>query len=385
MNQIRLLLVCHLICGLAILLSSSPTALGQQAPARSAEERSSLLAERDTKAKKAIALANTGEFEKASVLLDEVFKIEQSIFGAAHEELLGTFDYQAKVASAAGDWSRAIEFRKRARKMGKALYPQDNYRLRDLEWSVKEASDKLTRTDEQRRQLRQADALSRRVVLLYRRRKSAEAIDLAKQAIELKIETLGKEHPSYATSLNNLAMLYKSMGDYARAEPLYVEAKKICEKTLGKEHPSYAASLNNLAVLHASVGDYARAEPLHVEAKTIREKTIGIEHPDYAASLNDLAMLHASMGDYARAEPLFAEAKTIKEKSLGTEHPSFATSLNNLAMLYKSMGDYARAEPLLVEAKTIREKTLGKEHPDYAQSLNNLAMLHESMGVLCAS
>jgi Tetratricopeptide repeat len=34
----------------------------------------------------------------------------------------------------------------------------------------------------------------------------------------------GSEHPSIAGSLNNLAALYREMGDYAKAEPLYERA-----------------------------------------------------------------------------------------------------------------------------------------------------------------
>ena len=178
----------------------------------------------------------------------------------------------------------------------------------------------------------------------------ARAEPLYVEATTIRIESLGREHPDYAASLNNLAGLYQSMRDYARAEPLYVEAKTIWGKVLGKEHPSYAASLNNLAAVYEALGDLARAEPLLVESKTILGKTLDKEHPDYAASLNNLAELYKSMGDYARAEPLHVEAKAIFEKTLGNEHPQYATSLNNLAMLHESMGDYGRAEPMYRQA-----------------------------------
>ncbi|WP_229453778.1 tetratricopeptide repeat protein [Nostoc sp. CHAB 5715] len=35
---------------------------------------------------------------------------------------------------------------------------------------------------------------------------------------------LGDEHPSVATSLNNLASLYFSQGRYSEAEPLLIQA-----------------------------------------------------------------------------------------------------------------------------------------------------------------
>ena len=208
----------------------------------------------------------------------------------------------------------------------------------------------------------------------------AKAEPLYRRALAIHEKALGPEHPDTATSLNNLAGLYNSMGDYAKAEPLYRRALAIREKALGPEHPATATSLNNLAGLYRAMGDYAKAEPLYRRALAIREKALGPEHPSTATSLNNLAELYKAMGDYAKAEPLYRRALAIREKALGPEHPSTATSLNNLAGLYRSMGDYAKAEPLYQRALAIREKALGPEHPDTATSLNNLAFLDIDLG-----
>ena len=49
---------------------------------------------------------------------------------------------------------------------------------------------------------------------------------------QAKLE-FNKEHPSYATSLSNAALLYNNQGLHAEAEPLYIEVKNIYEKVLG--------------------------------------------------------------------------------------------------------------------------------------------------------
>jgi len=95
-----------------------------------------------------------------------------------------------------------------------------------------------------------------------------------------------------ASSLNNLALLYNSQGNYAKAEPLYVRSLAIWEKVLNSEHPDVATSLNNLAGLYESLGNYAKAEPLYLRSLAIREKVLGSEHPDVATSLNNLAGLY---------------------------------------------------------------------------------------------
>jgi CHAT domain-containing protein/tetratricopeptide (TPR) repeat protein len=208
----------------------------------------------------------------------------------------------------------------------------------------------------------------------------AKAEPLYLEAIVMQKKILGTEHPGYATSLHNLAGLYESMGNYAKAEPLYLEAMEIRKKVLGTENPDYATSLSYLAGLYESTGNYAKVEPLYLEAMGIRKKVLGIEHPSYATSLNNLALLYKSMGNYAKAEPLYLEAMAIRKKVQGTEHPDYATSLTNLAGLYRSMGKYSKAEPLLLAAMNIDKKMLGMEHPDYATDLNNLAVLYQDMG-----
>ncbi len=65
---------------------------------------------------------------------------------------------------------------------------------------------------------------------------------------------LGENHPDYATSLNNLAVLYEAMGRFTDAEPLYRQAMEICKVQLGENHPDYAISLNNLAGLYQDNG-----------------------------------------------------------------------------------------------------------------------------------
>ena len=48
------------------------------------------------------------------------------------------------------------------------------------------------------------------------------------------------------------------MGDYEKALPLYKRALDISEKVLGPQHPSVATTLNNLAALYKSMGDYEK-------------------------------------------------------------------------------------------------------------------------------
>jgi tetratricopeptide (TPR) repeat protein/CHAT domain-containing protein len=228
--------------------------------------------------------------------------------------------------------------------------------------------------------LERANALNQQVIELYRAGRYGEAIPLATEALRIRETALGPEHPDVATSLNNLAELYKGQGNYSAAEPLYQRALRVWEAALGPDHPDVANSLNNLALLYSDQGNYSAAEPLYQRALRVWEAALGSDHPLVATSLNNLALLYKAQGNYGAAEPLYQRALRIRETALGPDHPDVANSLNNLARLYYDQGNYGAAEPLLQRALRILETALGPDHPLVATSLNNLAELYQSQG-----
>jgi tetratricopeptide (TPR) repeat protein len=74
------------------------------------------------------------------------------------------------------------------------------------------------------------------------------------RSLMINEKALGPEHPDVATSLNNLAGLYRAQGKYAEAEPLYKRALAIREKVLGPEHPHVAIVCKNMAGLYWKIG-----------------------------------------------------------------------------------------------------------------------------------
>jgi tetratricopeptide (TPR) repeat protein len=210
--------------------------------------------------------------------------------------------------------------------------------------------------------------------------KYEKAEPLYLQALELDIRLLGDNHPDVATSLNNLANLYKSQGKYEQAEPLYLQALELYTHLLGDNHPHVAASLNNLAALYESQGKYEQAEPLYLQALELYTHLLGDNHPHVAASLNNLAALYGSQGKYEQAEPLLLQTLELYTHLLGDNHPHIATSLNNLAGLYEFQGKYEQAKPLYLQALELSKRLLGDNHPHVAASLNNLAGLYKSEG-----
>ncbi len=195
--------------------------------------------------------------------------------------------------------------------------------------------------------------------------------------LEFATNHFGDRHPDTASSLNNLAALYESMGEYDRALPLYEASLEIRKSELGDRHPDTASSLNNLAELYRLMGEYDRALPLYEAALEIRKSELGDRHPNTATSLNNLANLYQSMEQYDRAFPLYESALEIRQSELGDKHPDTAASLNNLAHLYSAMGNNHDAEALYKRAIAICED-LGTGYPITFTILNNIVALYFS-------
>ena len=164
--------------------------------------------------------------------------------------------------------------------------------------------------------LAEAERLNQQVIQLYQQGKYNEAILLAEQALAIRKQQLGDNHPLTAQSLNNLAVLYESQGRYSEAEPLYKQALAIWKQQLGDNHPDTATSLNNLAGLYESQGRYSEAEPLYNRSLAIIKQQLGDNHPNTATSLNNLALLYQSQDDIPQAINYRTQALAVQEYNL---------------------------------------------------------------------
>ena len=154
---------------------------------------------------------------------------------------------------------------------------------------------------EQKKELAKADADEQKLIQLYKDGDYAAAAKIGERIKQIRQRILGNEHPDYATSLNNLAVLYESIGSYERAEPLYLETIKIYGKVLGKEHPDYATSLNNLADLLAKQKKYAQSTSLLDQARKTTASHITRVLPSLSADRRQEFLKENFYGDLRRA------------------------------------------------------------------------------------
>jgi Tfp pilus assembly protein PilF len=91
--------------------------------------------------------------------------------------------------------------------------------------------------------------------------------------LAIKEKSLGPNHPSVATTLNNLGQVFLLQHRYAEAEPLFRRALEIREARLGKEHPDVGTTLNDYASLLRCTNRKAEAKVMTVRANRILAKS----------------------------------------------------------------------------------------------------------------
>ena len=74
------------------------------------------------------------------------------------------------------------------------------------------------------------------------------------RTLAIKEKLLGSQHPDVGVTLNNLDTLYKSMGKYREAEPVYLRSLSILKQALGDVHPSVRKCEENYKRLLKKMG-----------------------------------------------------------------------------------------------------------------------------------
>jgi tetratricopeptide (TPR) repeat protein len=218
-----------------------------------------------------------------------------------------------------------------------------------------------------------------------------EAIGMYEALLKMDLE-----RESRASTLNNLAIVYRDTQRMQKAESLYKEAlgmkREVAEGNPELYLPQVATSLNNLGNFYRDTQHMLEAEEAFLEALTIYKELAESQAsnilPDVAVALNNLAILYGATQRVQEAEEAYSDALIIRRELAETEPevylPYVATTLNNLGILYSDSQRMQEAEEAYAEALAIRRK-LAETNPEaylpaVAGTLNNLAVLHGSTG-----
>ncbi|CCI41089.1 unnamed protein product [Albugo candida] len=232
--------------------------------------------------------------------------------------------------------------------------------------------------------------LQHRIREAYTAGKYQDALDVSVECRDLAQSHFGDSHAVYASTISNIALMYKSLGKMEEAVESYQHALEVYEKSVGKQHASYATTLFNLGAVYRTVAQSAKGmERLQAhqqaidcfeETYKIRRANLDSNHPDIALTECNLGLLYWYLKQQKKGVEMLQNAKVRLEQVYGVKHVSTALAMNNLAFVYKESERYDEAIALYQEVVATRRELLGSRHPESILAQHNLAEAFRAAG-----
>ncbi len=147
------------------------------------------------------------------------------------------------------------------------------------------------------------------------------------------LERAGIEDGNYATTLNNLAGLYRLSGEWERSFELFSRCRELYAAMPGLPVDVLASCGNNLGLLYLDKREYALAMEEFIKA----EKMIAALPENYyvhAVTAGNMAYAHYGLGDMERAAENMLRAARFAEKLEGKDGGMY----RNYMELYRRLG-----------------------------------------------
>ena len=156
------------------------------------------------------------------------------------------------------------------------------------------------------------------------------ALDLSRQYSPDSIE--------HAAILASQAMTLQTLRGPADALPIARESAEKYLALLGADHPDTLKANNNYGQVLATVGEFEKAEALFLSVMESRIRTLGTEHSDVFISQFSLATLYGKMDRHTEAIELAESAYASFLNLYSAQHRYSKRVANFLSNLYAALG-----------------------------------------------
>ncbi|KAG2280707.1 hypothetical protein Bca52824_051927 [Brassica carinata] len=158
-----------------------------------------------------------------------------------------------------------------------------------------------------------------------------EGRELLEECLLINEKYRGKNNPSMATHLMNLAASYSRSNNYVEAERLLRTCLEIMEKSVGSEDQSITFPMLNFAVTLSQLNRYNEAEQVALKVLRIREKAFGKESLPVGEALDCLVSIQVRLGrDDGEVLGLLKRVLVIQEKEFGSSAEELIITLQKI-------------------------------------------------------
>jgi tetratricopeptide (TPR) repeat protein len=180
-----------------------------------------------------------------------------------------------------------------------------------------------------------------------------------------------------ALTVNNMAGLYTSQGNYEKAQAMYTRALTSMRRDMPNDHKGLATTMMNLSMVHELNGSSNEARCVMEEMLALRRAALDADDPDLAPNIDALASLLNKQGQIEDSLVLYEDALALRRRVLPRTHPDVARTCVHVAYLQFALGHTDLAEAMYEEALEIRRVALPHGHPDLAAVLYHCASMYK--------
>lgn len=198
-------------------------------------------------------------------------------------------------------------------------------------------------------ELKEAADLTDSVIKLFKEQKYAEALPLAKRALEIREKLLPRNDPRIGSSLTNLGEVYVGKRDFGKAMETFQRLLQHQTELFGPEDVTLAPTLERLGVLYFRQGDSDKAEDAFKQAVALKEKSLGADNVQVAQPLFNLAELYRSRRDFDRAAAAFRRTLQIYGKHSGVSSADY----ERVSDVYSCVGYETKNDDIFKDVKAI--------------------------------
>ena len=202
---------------------------------------------------------------------------------------------------------------------------------------------------------------------------SEKQYEMADKALNLGKTIWGTDHPSLASSYNNLCNANLSKGENREALRCSKKALEILEPHANSNNFLLLANIYaNIGYAYGEIYDFENSEKFYLKSiDKLLERGLD-KHGFLALPYNNLNWLYSTKNDYERSHRYLSDALAIAIEQYGDKHQIIALIYNNMGAMYNDQKDSEQALIYLEKSLQIRKKTFGEDHPVLAFNYNNI-------------
>jgi tetratricopeptide (TPR) repeat protein len=188
--------------------------------------------------------------------------------------------------------------------------------------------------------------------------KYPEALELAKQALDLRKSQEKESEWRLSTYLLRVGRVLSAEGNHSEAVPYYERVVKIWSALSVPDHPDVAEASLGLGLAAGTSGRYEDMATNCNHALSIAEKGLDPKHPELAAIHGCLADYYAKgKQDISKALAEQSQAVKILKNAYSRPHPDLSRALGRYADLLEQAGKETEAQ-----AQRSRASEINKAH-----------------------